>query len=147
MDHIREYPINGFTSWTSSAEPQVKYYSGVAEYAMEFTLPSGINPGDSLLLTLGNMRETAEIRLNDSLLGYAWMPDQYFHINGLLNDSNFLKVRVANVYRNRIIGDLRQYGRLQNLWTTSPVQQFLNQGMPLKESGLMGPVRLRIIRK
>ncbi|HLF35268.1 MAG TPA: hypothetical protein VI583_13580, partial [Cyclobacteriaceae bacterium] len=66
-----------------------------------------------------------------------------FSVKGIIKEgANVLKAEVANVYRNRIIGDLKQYGDLKDLWTTSPVDQFLNRNMPLKESGLIGPVTL-----
>ena len=98
------------------------------------------------MLNLGMFKETAKITLNDSLLGYAWHPGYSFVVQGILKEgANILKADVANVYRNRIIGDLRQYGTLKSVWTTSPVDELLNRNMPLKESGLIGPITLKKI--
>jgi len=49
---------------------------------------------------------------------------------------------VANVYRNRIIGDLIEYGKMHNLWTTSPVETFFEKDKTLQPAGLLGPIQL-----
>ncbi len=55
-------------------------------------------------------------------------------------------VTVANVYRNRLIGDLVQYGEIKNLWTTSPIKEFLNKDMKLQSSGIAGPATISKIK-
>jgi hypothetical protein len=49
-------------------------------------------------------------------------------------------VTVVNVYRNRFIGDLTQYGEVRNLRTSSPITDFLSRDKPLKRAGLLGPI-------
>ena len=144
MKKPKEIALGKLESWTKSPDPEIRYFSGTADYEIDLSLPKNISSlKDSIIIKLGDLRETAKVTLNDSLLGYAWFPDYSFYVTGLLKDgNNKLNVSVANVYRNRIIGDLVQYGKVQNVWTTSPVNQFLNKNMPLKASGLMGPIRL-----
>jgi len=63
-------------------------------------------------------------------------------VSGLLKEENNLQVTVGNEYRNRIIGDFVEFGKLKNIWTTSPVQDYLDKDKPLKPSGLIGPIKL-----
>jgi hypothetical protein len=65
----------------------------------------------------------------------------------MLKNENELEVSVANVYRNRFIGDFIQFGKVKNLYTSSPITDFLNKDMPLSPSGLKGPVRIVAISK
>lgn len=148
MDHPVETEISRLIPWNDFGDPEIRYFSGTAEYSLEFDLPDEVDPtGDSLLLTLGNLRETAHVTLNDSSLGDIWCPGYRMNASGLLRkNGNNLKISVSNVYRNRILGDLIQYGEMKNLWTTSPVDQLLSRYMPLKESGLIGPVEIIPVR-
>jgi len=76
------------------------------------------------------------------LLAYPWESNTRLFVSGLLKTENKLEITVANVCRNRFIGDLIQYGDIKSLWTTSPINEILNRNMPLKPSGLMGPLKL-----
>jgi hypothetical protein len=141
---IEPVEINNFQYWTDFGDPAIKYYSGKAKYSVYFTIPeNNITGSDSLSLSVGDIKATGEIILNGHKLGYAWMPFQKFNVTGLLvPGENKLEAVIANVYRNRLIGDLMQYGEIKNSWTTSPVQQFLNKDMKLQESGIAGPVTI-----
>jgi len=136
--------IKDFKYWTDFNDPAIKYFSGKAKYTINFTIPENYLTGrDSLELSVGKIKATGEIVLNGHKLGYAWMPYQQFNITGMLvPGENKLEATVANVYRNRLIGDLAQYGEIKSLWTTSPVKQFLNKNMKLQESGIAGPVTI-----
>jgi hypothetical protein len=54
---------------------------------------------------------------------------------------------VANVYRNRLIGDLAELGEVRNLRTSSPIGQFLAPDKPLKRTGLLGPLEVTRLRR
>ncbi len=97
---------------------------------------------DSIILDPGMLDATAEVVLNGHLLAYVWMPNSSLDVTGILKTDNKLEITVANVCRNRFIGDLIQYGSIKSLWTTSPIESILNRDMPLKPSGLMGPMKL-----
>lgn len=140
--------ISDFQYWTDFKDPDIKYYSGKAKYNVHFALPEDFSGGDdSLEISIGKIKASGEITLNGKQLGYAWMPGQSFKITGLLiPGENTLEVNVANVYRNRLIGDLVQFGEIKNLWTTSPVEDFLNKDMKVQESGVAGPVTITRIK-
>lgn len=67
-------------------------------------------------------------------------------VKDILNKENALEVEVNNVYRNRIIGDFIEQGNVHSVWTSAPVQLYLDKNKSLKKSGLMGPLKLVRIR-
>ena len=122
-------------------------FSGIAN-TIEFDAPeSFISSSDSIVMDLGAFDATAEVSLNGKLLAYAWMPNTELAISGILKQENTLEITVADVCRNRFIGDLIQFGEVKSLFTTSPIATILNKDMPLKHSGLMGPVKLAGYKK
>jgi hypothetical protein len=142
---IKPVEINELKSWTDFEEPSIKYFSGTAAYTIRFTPPAGFaSKTDSLVLSLGAIGSTADVSLNGRKLGFAWRPDSTFDVTGLLNSDaeNLLEIRVANVYRNRFIGDFIEFGKAQNIWTSAPIEKYLDKNKPLKPSGLLGPIKL-----
>ena len=142
---IKPVEITELKSWTDFEEPAIKYFSGTAAYTIRFTQPAGFaSKTDSLALSLGAIGSTAQVSLNGRKLGFAWRPDSTFDVTGLLKSDaeNLLEVRVANVYRNRFIGDFIEFGKARNIWTSAPVEKYLDKNKPLKPSGLLGPIKL-----
>jgi hypothetical protein len=140
---IKPVEITRLKSLTDFEDPAIKYFAGKAKYTINFSVPGNfVSASDSLVLGLGNMSATAEVILNGKLLAYAWQPNTCLSVSGLLKSDNKLEITVANVCRNRFIGDLIQYGSVKSLWTTSPIETILNKDMPLKPSGLMGPLKI-----
>ncbi len=137
-------PLEGTSlkSLTEFDNPAIKYFAGKAKYTINFNAPDFVSGGDLILLDLGNLSATSEVILNGKLLAYPWQPNTRLDVSGLLKAENKLEIAVANVCRNRFIGDLIQYGSVKSLWTTSPIETILNKDMPLKPSGLMGPLKL-----
>jgi hypothetical protein len=133
---------------TESENPDIKYFSGTSNYVLSFAFPvDKIQPTDSVLLDLGEFESIAEIKLNGANLGCLWKSGTTLPVKGMLKTENLLEVSVANIYRNRFIGDFTQFGEIQHLWTSSPISDFLNKDLPLKPSGLKGPIRIVAIRK
>jgi hypothetical protein len=145
----RPVDISNFQYWTDFTDPAIKYYSGRATYTVQFMLPDTFTTGgDFLELSLGMMKATAAVVLNGHKLGYAWMPGQRFNVSGMLVEGdNTLEITAANVYRNRLIGDLIQFGEIKSVWTTSPVENFLHKDTPLQDAGVVGPVTITKIKK
>ena len=141
--NIPSVEITTLQSLTGSGNPDIRYFSGNAHYLFKFKTPEGFEiPNGPVLLDIGYFESVARVSLNGKLLGDLWWPGTKLDITGLLKVENELKITVANVYRNRLIGDLVQFGKIQNIWTSSPVENFLNKDLPLKPSGLMGPLKL-----
>jgi hypothetical protein len=141
-EKINPVEITTLKSLTEFDDPAIKYFAGKVKYTIQFETPNGFSANNPIGLNLGNMDATAEVRLNGNLLYYAWMPNTEINISGLLNAENKLEITVADVCRNRFIGDLIQFGSVKSLFTTSPITTILNKEMPLKPSGLIGPLML-----
>lgn len=141
---IPSVEVAGLKSLTEFENPAIKYFAGKATYTINFTVPKDyvLQSMDSIVLNLGKMDATAEVILNGKLLTYAWQSNTCVPVTGLLKAENTLVVSVATVCRNRFIGDLSQFGSVKSLWTSSPIQEILNKDMPLKPSGLIGPLKL-----
>jgi len=140
---IQPLEITTFKSLTEFDDPAIKYFAGKVKYTIGFNVPDKfISASDSIVLNLGRMDATAEVLLNGKTLAYVWMPNTCLVISGLLKSENKLEITVATVCRNRFIGDLNQFGSIKSLWTTSPITTILKKDMPLKPSGLMGPLKL-----
>jgi hypothetical protein len=141
-DVIQPVEVTSLKSLTESDNPAIKYFAGKAKYTINFNAPEFVSGSDSTLLDLGNLSATSEVVLNGKLLAYPWQSNSRLDVSGLLKAENKLEISVENVCRNRFIGDLVQYGSVKSLWTTSPIETILNKDMPLKPSGLMGPLKL-----
>jgi len=133
---------------TDFDNPDIRYFAGNAKYTINFKAPDSFISGkETLWLDMGKFEAVAEVTLNGKQLGKIWKPETELNITGLLKTDNQLVVTVANVYRNRFIGDFIQYGKVQNLFTSSPISDFLDKGKPLKPSGLIGPLKLIKVSK
>jgi hypothetical protein len=140
---IQPVEVTKLTSLTEFEDPAIKYFAGKAKYTINFAVPdSYLSSSDSIVFDIGRLSATAEVILNGKLLAYAWQPNTCLAVTDVLKTDNKLEITVANVARNRFIGDLIQYGSVKSLWTTSPVETILNKDMPLKPSGLIGPLKL-----
>ncbi len=140
---IKPVEISYLKSLTDFDIPEIKYFAGKAKYTINFSIPGSIaSANDSIVLDLGNLSSTSEAILNGKLLAYPWQPNTSLCVSGILKEENNLEVTVANVCRNRFIGDLIQFGSVKSLWTTSPIETILSKNMPLKPSGLIGPIKL-----
>ena len=151
--------------WTKRPEPGIRYYSGTAIYRTTF------NGANATRLDLGVVNHIARVRLNGRDLGVVWTAPWSVSIpDGLLKPTgNQLEIEVANVWRNRLIGDeqeppdcewlpghmghggyLKQFpdwfikgeprpSRGRYCFTT---WNYFTKDSPLVSSGLLGPVRL-----
>jgi hypothetical protein len=136
-----EIPI--LKSLTEFDEPGIKYFAGNAKYTINFSIPKNfLNNSDSIVLNIGNLSATGEVILNGKFLAYPWQPNTCLFVSDILHEENKLEITIADVCRNRFIGDLIQFGSVKSLWTTSPIETILNRDMPLIPSGLMGPLKL-----
>lgn len=80
-----------------------QYYSGRASYSTVFTLPPKYQ-GYSFLLSLGDVRESAQVILNETPLPLLWHhPFTLFIPSDLLRVQNKLSIEVNNLSYNRII--------------------------------------------
>jgi len=92
-------------------------------------------------LDLGEVECLAQVKLNGHDLGTLWQPPFRVNVTAALSTGrNTLEVRVANLWRNRMIGDAALPAAERFTWSSSA--QF-SPDTPLPKSGLLGPVTIQ----
>lgn len=126
-------------SLSESADPGIKYFSGVTTYRQRISLPSGVKPGQPLLLDLGAVGDVAEVRVNGQLVGTVWhAPNQLDIGKAVRKGKNEIEIKVANLWVNRLIGDVQPDAK-KVAYVTMPTYR---ADASLRAAGLIGPVRL-----
>ena len=136
--------VSALKSWTESPDPGIRHFSGVATYRTSFTCSNNAAGGNhTATLDLGRVAEVCEVRLNGQHVGSGWHPPYRFDItNALRPGENQLKIRVANLWHNRIVGDaaLPKDKRITRLVPDTHYQRV--REAEVVDSGLIGPVRI-----
>lgn len=104
----RRVKTKELVSWTEFGGDYT-YFSGKATYTCTFSLPKK-NIGKPMMLNLGDVRETAEVKINGKSIGLLWcVPFQTIIPKGLLQVKNTIEITVTNLSFNRVI-DLDKRG-------------------------------------
>jgi hypothetical protein len=132
-------------SWPDSPLPlsdeALKYYSGTATYTKTIEIPAeDIAQGAHLWLDLGDVRELADVRVNDVDLGILWKtPFRVDVTRALKPGANRVEIKVTNLWVNRMIGDQQPWAMKKYAFADFMPYK---ADSPLLPSGLLGPVRL-----
>lgn len=132
-------------SWTDLGDAEAQRFAGTARYTTTFELPAG--PASDWRLDLGDVRETARVKINGRPAGTAWCVPYRLRVGELLRPGrNTLELEVTNLAANRVRDlDLRKVD-----WKIMREINFVNinykpfdaSGWALTPSGLLGPVTL-----
>ena len=137
-------------SWTELGGEAAQNFSGTARYRLEFDLPA--TAADDWLLDLGDVRESARVRLNGTEVATAWSLPFRLRVGAHLKiGRNVLELDVTNLAANRI----RDLDRRKVDWKIMREINFVNidykpfdaSNWPLTPSGLLGPVTLTPLRQ
>ncbi len=133
--------FDSLADWSQRPEDGIKFYSGTAVYRKTFELPaSGSLPDQKYFLSLGDVKNLARIKLNGRDLGVVWCaPWRVATGDALKVGKNELEIEVANLWPNRLIGDLSLPTEKRFAWTT---RNPFKKDSPLLPSGLLGPVNV-----
>jgi hypothetical protein len=131
-------------SWTDLGDVEARRFAGTAVYSTRFNVPEGART--RWFLDLGDVRQSARVRLNGRDLGTCLIPPFRVVVEDLKPTGNELEIEVTNVAANRI----RDLDRRKVAWRTFHDINFVNldyqpfdaSEWPLTPSGLLGPVRL-----
>lgn len=138
-------------SWTASGDPGIKYYSGKARYSTRFELDAKyIEDGQTLAISLGRVEDLgiARVIVNGKDLGVVWNPPFQVDISAAVQPGlNRLEVDVVNSWRNRLLRDSKLPREERLTRTNIKVQDWRSAKWRLEESGLLGPVRLKILER
>lgn len=128
--------------WTTCSDEQIKYYSGEANYRIQFLAPEN-QEMNRIIIDLGNLTAMAKVYVNDKYAGGVWTPPYRLDITELLKpDINNLRITVVNNWMNRLIGDLNLPEDQRETWCfVNPY----NAQSQLQPSGLFGPVTINSV--
>ena len=134
-------------SYTESADPSIRYYSGTVTYRKAFNLKKRhLRKATAFEIDLGSVKNLARVTVNGFDVGVAWkspfrleIPTAYLH-----SGRNDLEVKVINLWPNRIIGDLQPGAGRKWTYTAS---NWYTADSPLLPSGLLGPVTVSRIQE
>jgi hypothetical protein len=151
--------------WSLRKETGIKYYSGSALYSKTFRIPgsAGSLKKSDILLNLGTVRNIARVKLNNKDMGVIWTAPWRINISDAIRQgNNHLEITVINLWINRLIGDESESwdGIVDGKWPewyltdssrpskryTFTTHRYYKMGDPLVESGLIGPVRIEILK-
>lgn len=138
------FHIDTPSSWTILNHPNAKTTMATGLYTNEFTLPA--MPADDWILDLGDVRESARVRINGQLVGTAWaVPYQLKVGKWLKPGKNVIEVEVTNLPANRIT-DMDKRGEIWRIFNEINVvdlnyKKSIYNWEPLP-SGLNSAVRL-----
>jgi hypothetical protein len=125
-------------SFTESEDPGIKYFSGVATYTNKFNVP---DTAGCITLDLGSVKNIAEVTVNGVNCGRAWKEPFIVDITSAVKPGeNQLEVKVADLWVNRIIGDLQPSTKAKVAWVD--FQGWYKPDSPLLPAGLLGPVKV-----
>ncbi len=149
------------TSWTTSSNKGIRYFSGTATYKKQFSLPAAwVQSDTSLELDLGRVHVMAEVLVNGENLGVLWKAPFRISLDGYVNAGvNDLEVRMTNLWPNRLIGDEQLQNDVKRRgpnvkqwpdWLSDPEKRssdritfqgykHWNKDSELQPSGLLGP--------
>ncbi len=135
--------IQKLQSWTELGEA-AEAFSGTAAYTISFEKPE-IN-AEAWLLSLGDLRESAKVWINDEYLGTAWFNPFQLKIKELKKGKNTLRIEVTNLAANRI-RNLEQRGEEWKIFyeinmVNKDYEKFDATKWVPTPSGLLGPVTL-----
>jgi len=137
--------LTELASWTKLS-PEAARFAGTARYHIRFDAPRSVS--GKWLLDLGNVAQSARIRLNGYSLGTLIGAPYQLMLPELKTQGNDLEIEVTNVAANRI----RDMDQRRVEWRIFHDINFMSilgkrfdaSDWPLTEAGLLGPVTLQL---
>jgi hypothetical protein len=133
-------------SWTDRGDPEAQRFAGTARYTLAFERPLA-ERADDWLLDLGEVRDSARVRLNGRPVATVWSRPFRVRLGPLPEGRATLEVEVTNLAANRIRDlDLRgvRWKRFHDANVVGVDYKPLDaSAWPVRASGLLGPVTLQ----
>jgi hypothetical protein len=137
--------LETLASWTGLADPEAQRFAGAACYSTSVKLPG--NTPDHWILDLGDVRESARVRVNGRPAGVLVAHPFRLDLSGFLKPGpNTIEIEVTNLSANRIRDlDRRKVGwkKFHDINIVDHTYKKLDASdWPDEPSGLLGPVKL-----
>jgi hypothetical protein len=145
------YNTTTLVSWTTRDDPEAKRFAGTARYTINFDLPTA--EADDWMLELGRVCDAAHVKVNGQDAGGAWCAPWQVPVGKFLHPGkNVLEIEVTNLGLNRVRDlDIRKvnwkYFYDANVNSKTGGGKFDASRLPLRDSGLLGPVRLQPVKE
>lgn len=137
--------FNTLTSWTTSSDSAVKYYSGTAAYHQSFQLKIIDTVRSSYYITLADVHDLAEVIINGRSCGIVWTyPYQLDISKAIKKGKNDIIIKVTNTWHNRLLYDNTLPKPERVTWTNAP---FRLQHQPVAPAGITGSVSVTATQK
>lgn len=128
--------------WTTLHNDSLKVNFGTGRYTATFTIPD-VSAADDYILDLGDVRESASVRINGQDVGKLWSVPFEVRIGEYLRDGdNVIEIDVTNLQINRII-DFEKRGvkwrvfKDANVASVTNAKQFSFADWDLAPAGLL----------
>lgn len=163
MGGPKQVVFDSLTDWITSSVKGIKYFSGLAEYkkSFRFSRINTLRKKERIFLNLGEVKVMAHVWLNGKDLGILWTDPWRVDVTESIKEgNNQLKICVANLWPNRLIGDqyldndgikngkfpewfLKGEKRMSGRYTFSTYNPYTKDSA-LFSSGLIGPVTIQV---
>lgn len=138
------FQTSHLASWTELGDTNAQSFAGTARYELAFDSPD--EHTEHWQLNLGNVCQSARVRLNGEDLGTLITAPFRLITGALKPKGNQLEIEVTNVSANRVRDLDRRGVKWKNFYDVNFVnldyKPFDASGWPLTDSGLLGPVTL-----
>lgn len=119
---------------------EAKAFSGTVRYSTKMTLDA-VSPDCRYMLDLGQVEFIAAVSVNGKNAGTLWANPYCIDVTEFLQKgANTLTIDVTSTWFNRLVYDAAQEESNRKTWTISGP----GKDNPLRASGLLGPVKLRV---
>jgi len=139
------FPTDTLVSWTDLPDDKAKVNFGTARYSVSFTIDDP-SAADEWLLDLGDVRESADVKVNGISAGKVWSVPFTLRIGKFLRKgANTLEIDVTNLQANRI-ADYERRGvewrifKDANIASVTNAKKFSFGDWPVIPSGLNSKV-------
>jgi hypothetical protein len=138
------FQTDSLGSWTTGSDTNAQAFAGTAKY--QITFPSPVPSWKYIDLDLGDVRQSARVRVNGKDYGTLITPPFRVVVDNLKPTGNTLEVEVTSVAANRI-RDLDRRGVNWKIFKDINIvnenyKPFDASDWPLTDCGLLGPVTL-----
>lgn len=101
--------FSSLSDWSTHENPEIRYFSGTATYQLRFQVRrEQLADQRRLLLDLGQVRDMAEVSINDQPQGVWWHAPFERDVTAALREGeNTLTIAVTNTWHNLLVGDER----------------------------------------
>jgi hypothetical protein len=134
--------VNELKPWKDlDLSPEGKAFAGTATYKTTFNVKE-ITGKHQYLLDLGNVDMAATVILNGIQVGNLLAPPYQITVNDAIKKGeNILEVQVTSTWFNRLVFDAGQAEEKRKTWVINGPKA----DMPLRASGLIGPVTVQVL--